>query len=49
MDEIRIALETNGAEVRHTTLDSHYGHGAFTYDSERILTVIKSFVDADCS
>jgi homoserine O-acetyltransferase len=49
MNETRVALEANGVEVRHEILESHFGHGAFTYDSERILKVIKSFVDADSS
>ncbi len=49
MDEIRVALEANRLKVQHTTLESDFGHGAFTYDSEGIVQVIESFINEEPS
>ena len=44
IDEIREALESNGAPVEHVTLDSVYGHGAFMHDAEGTGQAIREFL-----
>lgn len=46
MDEIRLALEDNGLQVSHRTLESSFGHGAFVFDSEGAAEVIRSFLES---
>jgi homoserine O-acetyltransferase len=47
MDEIRVALDINGVPVQHQTLESNFGHGAFTHDSKRVVEVIREFLGTD--
>ncbi|MDX9732980.1 MAG: homoserine O-acetyltransferase, partial [Thermoanaerobaculia bacterium] len=44
VDEIRVALEANGAPVRHETLESEFGHGAFVYDVEGVGDLLRRFL-----
>lgn len=44
IDEIRVALERTGAEVRHATLESDFGHGAFIYDLDGVGDLLKNFL-----
>ena len=44
VEEIRVALEANGAPVRHETLESDFGHGAFVYDVDGVGDLLKRFL-----
>lgn len=44
VDEIRVALEHNGAPVEHRTLDSAFGHGAFMYDADGAGEAMRAFL-----
>ena len=41
---VRVALEANGASVRHATLESDFGHGAFVYDVDGVGDLLKRFL-----
>jgi homoserine O-acetyltransferase len=44
MEEIRAALVPRGIPVRHVTLDSPIGHGAFLYDFKSLEPVLADFL-----
>jgi homoserine acetyltransferase len=44
MAEISEALSANRKPNELRTLDSHFGHGAFMYDSEGALEIIREFM-----
>ncbi len=44
LDEIRVALEQIGTPVEHTILDSPFGHGAFSHDSEGLGNLVREFL-----
>jgi homoserine O-acetyltransferase len=44
VDEIRLALSDAGKTVRHVTLDSQAGHGAFLHDFASLAPVLRTFL-----
>ena len=44
MEEIRVALQKAGVPVEHVILESAFGHGAFSHDSEGLGNLVREFL-----